>query len=91
MEIVKESSIIKELIQEGYEKGIEKGERQATLEALHQTLTIRFEVERGKFDERFERLEVESLKTLNEAALTAQNLAEFEKVLADMLSKLGEI
>jgi predicted transposase YdaD len=80
MEIVRESSIIKELIQEGYEKG----ERKATIDALHQTLTIRFNIEPGKFDEQFEQLDVASLKKLHEAALTVQSLAEFERALAEM-------
>jgi predicted transposase YdaD len=96
MQVIQESPIIRELREqwltkgreEGYEAGIEAGERKATIDALHQTLTIRFKVELGKFDEQFERLEVEPLKKLNEAALMVQSLKEFESVLAEMLSKL---
>lgn len=84
MAIVKESSIIQELIQEGYEEG----ERKATLEALYQTLTIRFKVERGLFDEQFERLEVETLKRLNEVALSVESLDAFQDVLTNRSPEL---
>lgn len=87
MQVIQESPIIQELIERGREEGREEGERKATIDALYQTLTIRFKVEPGKFDQRFERLEAGSLKKLNEAALIVQNLADFEKTLAEMLSK----
>lgn len=92
MTIVKESPIIQELLtqerQLGFEEGREEGERKATLEALHQTLTIRFNVVLGEFHERLEQFDLQSLKQLNEVALTVQTLVEFEKALAEMLSKL---
>ena len=100
MTIVKESPIIQELLmqerqlgfaeglEKGEEKGLEKGEYKATLEALHQTLTIRFKVALGEFQERLEQLDLQSLKQLNEVALTVQTLAEFEEAVAETLSKL---
>jgi len=104
MTIVKESPIIQELLtqerqlgfeeglekgqEKGREKGREEGERKATLKGLHQILTIRFDVALGDFDERFEQLDLKSLEQLNEIALTAQTLAEFEEALAEMLSEL---
>jgi predicted transposase YdaD len=101
MAVVQESPIIRELREEwlakgreegreeGLEEGIELGERKATIEALRQILTIRFNVEvlqleAGKFDKQFERLDVTSLKKLHEVALTVQSLAEFERALAGM-------
>jgi flagellar biosynthesis/type III secretory pathway protein FliH len=74
--------------QEGRKQGRQQGERKATLKALHQTLTIRFDVVLGEFDKHFESLDLKSLEQLNEIALTVQTLAEFEKVLADMISKI---
>lgn len=86
MEFVKESTILQELMQEGYEKG----KREATLKALHQALTIRFHIASGDFDERLEQLDTDALEKLNTVALTVQSLAAFEKALADMLSRLEE-
>ncbi len=89
MQIVQESPIIQELQQEWMEKGREEGERKATLEALRQALTVRFDVVLGKFDESFEQLDLKSLKQLNEVALTVQTLIEFENVLAEIVSKVA--
>lgn len=93
MEVIKESPIIQELYQlgfeEGREKGREEGQRKAILEVLYQILAIRFDVGLGEFEKRFERLDLESLKRLNEAALTAQTLVEFENTLADVLSNVA--
>ncbi len=79
---------IKEGRQKGLEEGREEGERKATLEGLQQTLSIRFDVELGKFDESFEQLDLKSLKQLNEVALTVQTLIEFENALAEIASKV---
>lgn len=84
MEFIKESSILQELMQEGFEQG----ERKATTEVLHKILTIRFDLDLDKFDEEFERLDIEALKKLSEVALTVQSPAEFEKALADILLKM---
>ena len=87
MDIVKESPIIQELLDQEFEKGIEQGIEQgvykATLQALHQTLTIRFKVTLGQFDAHFATLDLEALQKLNEIALTVQSLLEFEDRLAD--------
>lgn len=100
MDIVKQSPIIQELLthehqlgfaeghEKGREEGREEGERKAALEALRQTLTIRFNVVLGEFDKRIEQHNLRSLKQLNEVALTAQTLPDFEKALAEMLAKL---
>jgi predicted transposase YdaD len=100
MQVVQDSPIIQELrqewleqgreqgIEEGREQGREEGERKAALKALRQTLTIRFDIALGEFDERFESLGLKWLEQLNEVALTVQTLAEFKDALADMLSKL---
>jgi predicted transposase YdaD len=100
MQAVQESPIIRELREEwiakgreegraeGRQEGIELGEHKATLEALRQILTIRFKIELDEFDEQLKQLDLESLKKLNEAALTAQSLPEFKGILNDMLSEL---
>ncbi len=88
MQIVQESPIIQELQQEWMEKGREEGKREATLEGLHQTLTIRFDIVLEEFDERFEPLDLKSLKELSEVALTAQTLTKFKNALAEMISKV---
>ncbi len=92
MQVVQESPIIQELQQEwlekGQQKGRQEGERKATLEGLHQILTIRFDIVLEEFEERFEQLDLKSLKQLNEVALTVQTLVEFENVLADMVLKV---
>ena len=74
--------------QEGLEEGREEGEHKATLEGLRRTLSIRFGVVAGKFDESFEQLDLKSLKQLNEVALTVQTLIEFENALAEIASKV---
>ncbi len=71
----------------GEKRGEKKGERKATLEALHQILTIRFEAGLKKFDESLNQLDLKSLKHLNEIALKVNSLADFEKVLTDMPRK----
>ncbi len=89
MQVVQDSPIIQELRQEWLEQGIEKGrekgreegERKAALKALHQTLTIRFDIAPGEFDERFESLGLKPLEQLNEVALTVQTLAKFKDAL----------
>ena len=91
MQIVQESPIIQELQQEWIEKGREEGKREATLKGLHQILTIRFAVVLKEFDERFQQLDLKSLEQLNEVALTVQTLPDFEKALAEMLSKLEAV
>jgi predicted transposase YdaD len=89
MDIIKESPIIRELREEwiakGREEGREEGKREAMLKALHQTLTIRFQVASGEFDKRLEELDLKLLEQLNEVALRVQTLAEFEQALADLL------
>ncbi len=70
------------------EKVRQQGERKATLEGLHQILTIRFEVGVENFDEFLKQLDLKSLKQLNEVALTVQTLVEFKNVLADMVLKV---
>ncbi len=88
MQIVQESPIMQELQQEWLEKGHEEGKIEATLEGLHQTLIIRFDVELEELDERFEQFDLKSLKELSEVALMTQTLAEFEHALAEMVSKV---
>ncbi len=88
MPIIQESPIIQELQQEWMEKGLEKGERKATLKALRQILTLRFDVTLGEFDKRFEALDLKTLEQLNEVALMAQTQAEFKNALAEIASKV---
>jgi hypothetical protein len=88
MEIVKESPIIQELLIQERQLGFEEGKREATLNALRQTLTVRFEVGIEEFDEYLEPLDLQSLEQLNQTALRVQTLAEFERALADLRSKL---
>ncbi|MCI0558448.1 MAG: hypothetical protein MN733_08130 [Nitrososphaera sp.] len=92
MQIIQESPIIQELLEkgreEGRQEGREEGKREATLKGLHQILTIRFNVALRKFEERFEQLDLKSLEQLNGVALTARTVTDFEKALAEMLSKL---
>ncbi|MCP4458504.1 MAG: Rpn family recombination-promoting nuclease/putative transposase, partial [Cytophagales bacterium] len=73
----------------GEKQGLQKGRQeghQAMVEMLYQTLIIRFGVVLGDYDERFESLDLKSLKELSKVALTAQTLAEFEQALTDMAS-----
>jgi len=42
----------------------------------------------GEFDKQLERLDLNTLEELNEVALKVQTLAEFEKVLAERVSKI---
>ncbi len=87
-----EALLIKDRLDHKYKEGREEGReegRQAMLETLYQILIIRFEVVLGGFDERFEPLDLESLKELSEVALTAQTLIEFENALAEMISKVN--
>jgi hypothetical protein len=58
---------------------IEHAAQQATMTALYQTLSIRFGVGEAYMTEHnFELLNSETLRELNEIALTVQTLAEFE-------------
>ncbi len=75
------------LIRDKLDNSYKVGERKATLEALHQTLTIRFEVGLKKFDKSLKQLELKSLKQLNEIALKVNSLVDFEKALTDMPRK----
>ncbi len=75
-------TIAEQWVEQGKEIGEKKGERKA----LNRTLTVRFDVVLGEFDERFEPLDLKSLEQLNEVALTVQTLAEFKKALAEMVS-----
>ncbi len=84
MQIIQESPIIKELM----EKGREEGKREATLNALRQSLTLRFNADLSKLSKRLDQLDLTLLEQLNAAALTAQSLADFETVLADRLAEL---
>ncbi len=67
----------------GEKRGIKKGERKA----LNRTLTIRFDVVLGKFDEQFAELDLKLLEQLNEVALKVNTLADFEKALTDIPSQ----
>ncbi len=87
MGIIQESPIIKELIEKIREEGLEEGERKATLKALHQTLTIRFDVTLEEFNKQVESLDLKTLEQLNKVALSAQTLAEFKNTLAKIDSK----
>ena len=97
MQMAQRSTILSELIQEGFEKGLEEGreegleegKREATLEGVQEALETRFKVEPGTFDEQLEQLDIASLKKLRKTALMIQTLEEFEEVLADMLSELS--
>ena len=87
MQVIKESPILQEAFTEQYEQGEQKGEQKATLIALYQTLTIRFKVnETYLTDHNFELLDSETLRELNEVALTVQTLTEFEDRLSDISS-----
>ena len=70
----------------GEKRGLQKGRQAMLLETLYQILIIRFEVVLGDYDERFEMLDLKSLKELSKVALTVQTLAEFEKALTNVLS-----
>lgn len=73
-------------LEKGREEGREEGEREAMVKALHQTLTIRFGIALGEFDEQIKLLNLKSLEQLNRVALIAQTPVEFEKALAEMLA-----
>jgi predicted transposase YdaD len=97
MHILKESPILEEALleefekgeqigeQKGEQKGKQKGKQESSLAALYQTLTIRFgayESYLAKYN--FELLDTEALRELNEVALTAESLAEFEDRVGDI-------
>lgn len=69
--------------QEGFEEGRDEGAYEATLNALKQTLTVRFEVALDWVDERLaeQSVDLEALQKLNEVALRVQTLADFETAL----------
>lgn len=80
MQMIQESPILQEIFVERFEQG----KHEATLESLHQILTFRFGVDETYLDEKeFESLDVETLKKLNEIALTVQTLTEFENALSE--------
>jgi hypothetical protein len=89
MQVIQESPILQEVFAERFEQGEQKGEQKATLGALYQILTIRFSVNEAYLTEHnFELLDSETLKGLNEVALTVQTLTEFEDKLTDISSQL---
>ena len=89
MQVIQESPILQEVFAERFEQGEQKGEQKATLVALYQTLTIRFRVNEAYLTEHnFELLDSETLRELNEVALTVQTLTEFEDKLTDISSQL---
>ena len=89
MQVIQESPILQEMFAERFEQGEQKGEQKATLVALYKTLTIRFRVNEAYLTEHnFELLDSETLRELNEVALTVQTLTEFEDKLTDISSQL---
>ncbi len=68
-------------------RGEKRGEYKATLKALNQALTIRFDVVLGKFDKQFAKLDLKSLEQLNKVALKVNTLTDFEKALTAMPRK----
>jgi predicted transposase YdaD len=87
LRILKESPILEEAFiehfEQGQQTGVQKGRQEATLAALYQTLTIRFRVSEAYLAKyNFELLDTETLRELNEGALTIQTLADFEDLFS---------
>jgi predicted transposase YdaD len=68
---------------EGRHEGRLEGERNATIKALRQILTIRFDAPPPDLERRLEPLGLEALQQLTTAALTLPTLAEFEQRAAE--------
>jgi predicted transposase YdaD len=89
MKILLESPVYQELLKEGYYRGRHEGqlegqlegERNATIKALRQILTIRFDTPPPDLERRLEPLDSTTLQQLTTAALTLLTLAEFEQRL----------
>jgi predicted transposase YdaD len=69
-------------LKEGRQVGLQEGEQRATLKALWQILTIRFDTLPAELEHRLERLDLPALQQLTTAALTLPTLPEFEQQLA---------
>ena len=81
MQVIKESPIL----QEAFTEQFEQGEHKATLESLYRILNIRFQVSKASFDQlKLEEFDLETLKKLNEIALTVADLGAFEEAVSQL-------
>lgn len=81
MQVIQESPIL----QEAFTERFEQGEHKATLESLYRILNIRFQISEAHFDQLdFKHIDLETLKKLNEIALTVPGLTEFENALRQL-------
>ena len=99
MQIVQESPLIKELVEQkrevwiaqgvkqGVKQGIKQGEHKAKVESLNEIITSRFKTKAKKFEEQLSKLDLKSLKKLTKIALKVKALTEFEEELTKMLPK----
>ncbi len=81
--IMRESSFIQYLEERGIERGIEQGIKQGIQESIREALAIRFDVVvAGQFTARIAAIDdLPRLKRLHRAAVQADDLAAFQRVL----------
>ena len=91
MQIVQESPLIKELVEQKREawlaQGVKQGKREAKIESLNQIVTRRFKTKINKFEKQLAQLDLKTLKKLTRVALRVKTLSEFEQNLTKMLPK----
>lgn len=91
MQILKESPIYQELLEEGRKLGREEGReegREAALGLLRRFLAYRFNNAIDHFDEQLHNLDLEAIKQLSDVVFEAETLAEFEVALARFQDKV---
>jgi predicted transposase YdaD len=91
MDIVQQSPIIQELVakfrEKDREEGRKEGSHQTLLQSLFQFLTIRFNATTEKFNDSLKQLDLKTLERLRDSAFASKTLAEFETLLAGILSQ----
>ena len=81
LDLAKVSPVVRGLVEEGRRQGRAEGERQAALEALDQTLALRFRAGTATFAAQLEGASGPRLKWLNVVALRMLSLLEFQVAL----------
>ena len=95
IEILRESPFFKEVLwpkfieyerELGRQEGRQEGQYQMLLKELHYPLAFRFSIPVGHFESQFQRLDLNALEQLYQAAFTVSSLAEFEDLLTRLLA-----
>jgi predicted transposase YdaD len=83
-----EPQLIEYMKEQLRQEGRQEGQRQMLTTDLQRLLAFRFNIPVGHFEHQFQRLDLNALEQLNDAAFTVSSRTEFEELLTRLLAPL---